>query len=82
MVVGGQRYRCISIPKIHGREIDSRSVEVSGNLVDWSSGPAHTTVVTDNATRFQVRDNTPLKPGSKRHIRLRKTLKRQQERSD
>jgi hypothetical protein len=72
MIIDGRRFLCISIPKTNGSTVNPRDVEVSANLVDWSSGRNHTTVVTDNATMLKVRDNTPLTPGSKRYIRLRK----------
>lgn len=71
MIVKGLKYRCITISKRQGTVVDPNSVEVSGNLVDWSCGRNHTTVVKDNAALVKVRDNIPLTPGSKRFIRLR-----------
>ena len=50
-------------------------VEVSGNLVDWESGPAHTEILQNDATALVVRDLTPLSPSNpKRFIRLKVTL--------
>jgi hypothetical protein len=51
------------------------TVEVSGNLVDWQSGPAHTEVLQDNEAALVVRDLTPLSPANpKRFIRLKAKL--------
>jgi hypothetical protein len=51
------------------------TVEVSGNLVDWQSGPAHTEVLQDNEAALVVRDLTPLSPAHpKRFIRLKAKL--------
>jgi hypothetical protein len=46
-------------------------IEVSGDLLDWSSGPVHTTMVRDNHQILRVRDNTPLTGSAKRYIRVR-----------
>ena len=72
VIIGGEKYRCITIPKSDGMDVNPYAVEVSPNLVNWYSGPNHTTVIWNNASVLQVRDDTPLKPGSKRFIRLRK----------
>ncbi|MES2659913.1 MAG: choice-of-anchor D domain-containing protein [Verrucomicrobiota bacterium] len=48
-----------------------RTVEVSSNLMDWFSGSKHTTTLLDNAAVLEVRDNTPVKAGEKRYIRLK-----------
>jgi len=51
------------------------TVEVSGNLVDWQSGPAHAEVLQDDAAALVVRDLTPLSPSNpKRFIRLKAKL--------
>lgn len=64
----------ISIP----RRIDHKTtltVEVSGNLVDWNSGPSHTQILADDAGELLVRDRTPLDPAHpKRFIRLKASL--------
>jgi hypothetical protein len=50
-------------------------VEVSGNLVDWQSGPAHTEILQNDAAALRVRDLTPLSPSNpKRFIRFRASL--------
>ncbi len=68
-VVDGRKYLAITIPKTNGKA-PAGTVEVSADLLDWSSGARHTTVVTDNAEILKVRDNTPVTPDSKRFIRL------------
>jgi hypothetical protein len=46
-------------------------VEVSPNLVDWFSGPRHTTILQDDPLWFRVRDDTPVTIGNKRFIRVK-----------
>lgn len=75
MFVDGVKYRTLTVDKESVPSNLKPVVEVSGNLVDWFRGARHTTVVEDNAAILKVRDNTPLEPGVKRHIRLR-TLER------
>jgi hypothetical protein len=64
----------ISIP----RRIDHVAnviVEVSGDLINWSSGPLHTEVISDGVSTLVVRDLTPLGASNpKRFIRLRAVL--------
>ena len=66
----GSEYRMMEIRKTAG-QTPRGVVEVSGNLIDWRSGPRHTTVVHDGPARLLVRDNTPLGAGQKRYIRFR-----------
>lgn len=47
------------------------TVEVSPDLVNWYSGPVHTTILEDNSTFIRIRDNTPIPDGGKRFIRVR-----------
>lgn len=68
-VVGGQKYLSLTVTKTAGS--DPGTVEVSSNLLDWYSGKKHTTVLVDDATTLKVRDNTPVTPEAKRHIRLK-----------
>ncbi len=70
--IDGLKYRCLTILRNGQAGPASDSVEVSSNLVDWLSGPAHTTVLEDNAEILTVRDNTPVEPGRKRFIRARR----------
>ena len=48
-------------------------LEVKGSpgLANWFSGEHHTTVVTDDDRILTVRDNTPIKEGVKRFIRVK-----------
>ncbi|MGI8604110.1 MAG: FG-GAP repeat protein [Verrucomicrobiales bacterium] len=45
-------------------------VEVSGDLANWVSGPAHVTVLEDAPTRLRARDNIPVSSAQRRYIRL------------
>lgn len=54
-------YSQISIPRRIDRPADL-TVEVSGNLTDWQSGPAVTETVVDGAEAWIVRDLTPVGP--------------------
>jgi hypothetical protein len=50
-------------------------VEVSGDLVNWSSGPSHTEVQANGLHSLVVRDLTPLDPAHpKRFLRLKASL--------
>ena len=70
-LIGGRKYLTLTLTKPPGKTALSRNVEVSSNLVAWSSGKAHTTVLIDSATTLKVRDNTPLTRNAKRYIRLK-----------
>ncbi len=72
MRVNGLKYRCITIRKNAAGGPKPDAVEVSPDLLDWFSGPRHTTVVENGKEILRVRDNTPIKPGTKRFIRLRR----------
>lgn len=66
----GSKYLVLTVRK--SSEVrGGRTVEVSSNLMDWYSGPDHTTTLTNSATTLSVRDNTPLTQGEKRYIRLK-----------
>lgn len=55
----GQKFLQITVPRRKDR-LAMLTVEVSGNLVQWNSGSAHTTVVQDDAVTLVVRDLTPI----------------------
>ncbi len=64
----------ITIPRVIGHRANC-TVEVSGNLVNWQSGPAHTEVLQNDQAALVVRDLTPLSPANpNRFIRLKVTL--------
>lgn len=73
ILVGREKYLILTIPKTALPAGAKPVVQVSSNLVDWFSGKRHTTVLADNERFLKVRDNTPLAPGKKRHIRLKTT---------
>jgi Carboxypeptidase regulatory-like domain len=74
-VTNGLRYQTLTVYKSPFTDASSATVEVSSNLLDWFSGNAHTTVVTDNGTQYKVRDNTAVTDDSKRFIRLKTGVK-------
>jgi uncharacterized cupredoxin-like copper-binding protein len=65
----GLNYQTLTVRKSAGDA--PATVQVSSNLVDWCSGSRHTTTLVDNAAVLTVRDNTPVKKGEKRFIRLK-----------
>ncbi len=67
----GLKYLVLTVQKTAGSTGDSQSVEVSSDLLNWSSGVRHTTTLLDDSILLRVRDNTPLNKGGKRYIRLR-----------
>lgn len=64
----GRRYLTLAVRR--GPEEVRPVVEVSPNLVDWFSGPRHTTILQDDGSWFRVRDNTPVTQENKRFIRV------------
>ncbi|MGY8690747.1 MAG: hypothetical protein ACKVHP_23790, partial [Verrucomicrobiales bacterium] len=46
------------------------SIEVSGDLVEWVSGPSNTTFMVDDVSTLSVRDNAAFEVGQARFIRL------------
>jgi PKD repeat protein len=70
-VVDGKKYRSLTVTKPNTPDGLKRTVQVSPDLLDWFSGRRHTTVLLDTDTVLKVRDNIPVTPGSKRHIRLK-----------
>ncbi len=71
VIVDGLSYLTLTIEKPSIPDGLKRRVEVSPNLVDWFSGRDHTTVLLETKHLLTVRDNTPITPGKKRHIRVR-----------
>jgi M6 family metalloprotease-like protein len=70
VTVDGSKYLSLTVAVGDGV---APTVEVSPNLVDWFSGSAHTTILTENESFRTVRDNTPVTPGVKRYIRVKST---------
>ncbi len=68
-VIDGKKYRTLTVTWPEGQRDMSRHIEVSSDLLTWSSGKKFTTVITHNSTTLKVRDNTPLTQNDKRYIR-------------
>lgn len=67
----GTKFQTLTVIK-SGKNGNKRTqVEVSPDLVNWFSGPDHTTIISDLPDRITVSDNTPVRPGTKRYIRMR-----------
>jgi hypothetical protein len=72
--VAGQSFLQISVPRLRSRLV-RLTVEVSEDLVAWNSGSAYTTVVTDTASTWVVRDLTPSSSATtRRFMRLKAEL--------
>lgn len=72
VIVSGQPYLQISIPRRSDRPSAVLAVEVSSNLQDWFSGPSYVTTVSNGLSALVVRDLSILVPP--RFARLRATL--------
>lgn len=68
--VGVLDYLTATITKPFGEEGLVYSMEVSGNLSQWDSGPGFTTVLVDNAATFKIRDDMFLTVGGRRFARI------------
>jgi hypothetical protein len=66
----GQNYLTITIPRRLRRSDSTYTVQVSSDLITWSSGAGHTVVVEDSDTQLVVRDATPSGGSTQRFIRL------------
>jgi hypothetical protein len=64
-------YLVLTVAKTPGWIAANHKVEVSPNLVDWFSGEKHTTTLLNDSSILRVRDNTPVRKGEKRYIRLK-----------
>jgi len=72
--VAGKRYLQITVPRRSDRQV-TLVVEVSGDLVQWHSGPAATVVVTQTADSLVVRDLVAIEPpATRRFMRVRASL--------
>ena len=67
----GLKYLVLTLEKPANGSLEKQTVQVSSNLLDWFSGAKHTTTLVNNRSVLQVRDNTPVKKGEKRYIRLK-----------
>ncbi|MGC9450577.1 MAG: PKD domain-containing protein [Oceanipulchritudo sp.] len=69
--VGGLDHLRISINKNPNALGIDYVVEVSGDIVNWDSGAAHSTVISETDISLIVRDNLPMDPANPRFIRLK-----------
>lgn len=67
----GLQYLVLTVAKPAGSTNSDATVEVSPDLLEWSSGSTHTTTLVNNPAVLTVRDNTPITQGEKRYIRLK-----------
>lgn len=65
--VSGQRHLQMTVPRVPGRLFHG-AVEVSGDLSDWQSGAAFTTVVEEGESSVVVRDLAPFGPANPRRF--------------
>jgi Abnormal spindle-like microcephaly-assoc'd, ASPM-SPD-2-Hydin len=70
-IAAGYKYLVLTVRKSPESGDADPVVEVSSNLLDWSSGPEHTTTLLSDSMTLRVRDNTPLSQGGKRYIRVK-----------
>jgi hypothetical protein len=56
----GQQYPTLTVNRAATAPDVSYVAQVSGDSVNWFSGPAYTTTLTDTTTQLVVRDNTPV----------------------
>ncbi len=70
----GQSFLQLTVPRLRNRLV-KLTVEVSNDLAVWNSGSAHTTVVTDTANSWIIRDLTPSSAATpQRFMRLKAEL--------
>jgi hypothetical protein len=69
--IDGNTYLSLAVSRNESAQGVDLVVEVSGDLLTWDSGPAHTTVLEESAVELWVRDNTPVTEATRRFIRVR-----------
>ncbi len=69
--INGLSYLTLTVIRTPEATLENPVVEVSSNLVDWYSGSRHTTVIHEGSQKLVVRDDTPIRPGGKRYIRIK-----------
>jgi hypothetical protein len=67
---GGQDYLTLTVNRTAQATDVTYVVEVSGDLMMWSSGPSFTVTISNVSTQLIVRDNTPMASATSRFIRL------------
>ena len=71
--VSGQNYLALAVSRTAQASDVTYAIEVSGDLLTWTSGPPYTVTITNTQTQFVARDNTPVSTATSRFIRLRVT---------
>jgi hypothetical protein len=67
---GGENYLTLTVNRAASAPDVTYTVEVSGDLLNWDTGPLSTTILADTPTQLVVRDNTPVPGSTARFIRL------------
>ncbi len=70
VVSHGMKYSAAILRKSRDRKDRGRQVEVSSDLVNWTSGIRHTQVVRETRDYLLVRDRLPIQPGARRYLRI------------
>jgi len=70
---GGQDYLTLTVSRAADPADVTCIAEVSGDLLNWVSGPSNTVTLSNTATQLVVRDNTPAATATVRFIRLQVT---------
>ena len=70
-LTAGGKYLVLTVQKSAVSGDADPVVEVSSNLLDWSSGPEHTTTLLSDHVSLRVRDNTSVSQDAKRYIRVK-----------
>ena len=71
MEAGGQKYLALTVTRSARAPDINYTVEVSSDLLTWTSAPAEIVILTDTPTQLVVRDNTPVPDATARFLRLR-----------
>jgi hypothetical protein len=66
----GQNYLTLTVPRRMRRSDTTYTVEVSSDLITWSSGTGQTLVLQDTEEQLVVRDVQPMSSATRRFIRL------------
>ncbi len=70
-IVGEFHYNKLTVHKNPAAHDLVYTIEVSGGLSLWDSGPEHTTILAETESVLEARDNTPAAPAAPRFIRAR-----------
>ena len=71
-LIDGRKYLTLTVDQSHWENSEAPIIEVSSDLLAWSSGSDHTEIVIDSGSTLKVRDQTPTTSSAKRYIQLKK----------